>query len=112
MSRIDLVEYAQTGVTLLAVQIDAAINSGNSGGPVVDQKGKCVGVAFQNLDGSDEDGAENIGYIIPTEIVRHFLEDYQRNGQFTGFGSAGIQTQCCDKPLAWPRLSLGSVSRQ
>ena len=37
-----------------------------------------VGVAFQNLDGSEEDGAENIGYIIPTEILRHFLEDFKR----------------------------------
>lgn len=110
VSRIDLVEYAQTGVTLLAVQIDAAINSGNSGGPVVDQKGKCVGVAFQNLDGSDEDGAENIGYIIPTEIVRHFLEDYQRNGQFTGFGSAGIQTQALESPVL--RQALGMAKTQ
>eukprot|EP00435_Cladocopium_sp_Y103_P000981 s349_g1.t1 len=109
VSRIDLVEYAQTGVTLLAVQIDAAINSGNSGGPVVDQKGKCVGVAFQNLDGSDEDGAENIGYIIPTEIVRHFLEDYQRNGQFTGFGSAGIQTQALESPVLRQALGMGKT---
>eukprot|EP00913_Durusdinium_trenchii_P002299 g2123.t1 len=95
VSRIDLVEYAQTGVTLLAVQIDAAINSGNSGGPVVDQKGNCVGVAFQNLDG-DEESAENIGYIIPTEIVQHFLEDFLKNGHFTGFGSAGIHTQAVE----------------
>jgi len=110
VSRIDLVEYAQTGVTLLAVQIDAAINSGNSGGPVVDQKGNCVGVAFQNLDGSDEDGAENIGYIIPTEIVRHFLEDYRRNGRFTGFGSAGIQIQALESPVLRQALQMKNQS--
>lgn len=110
VSRIDLVEYAQNGVTLLGVQIDAAINSGNSGGPVVDAKGNCVGVAFQNLDGSDEDGAENIGYIIPTEILIHFLEDYMRNGCFTGFGSAGIYTQTMESPVL--RQALGMSKAQ
>ncbi|CAK9091324.1 unnamed protein product [Durusdinium trenchii] len=109
VSRIDLVEYAQTGVTLLAVQIDAAINSGNSGGPVVDQKGNCVGVAFQNLDG-DEESAENIGYIIPTEIVQHFLEDFLKNGHFTGFGSAGIHTQALESPVL--REALGMAKNQ
>jgi len=109
VSRIDLVEYAQNGVTLLGVQIDAAINSGNSGGPVVDAKGNCVGVAFQNLDGSDEDGAENIGYIIPTEILIHFLEDYMRNGRFTGFGSAGIYTQALESPVLRQALGMSKA---
>lgn len=43
---------------LLAVQIDAAINSGNSGGPVLRENGQLVGVAFSGYAGS----ADNIGY--------------------------------------------------
>jgi len=97
VSRVDLVDYAHSGVVLLAVQIDAAINSGNSGGPVVDKHGHCVGVAFQNMSG-DEDGAENIGYIIPSKIVNHFLEDYSRHGEFTGFGTCGISFQPLESP--------------
>ncbi len=37
--------------SLLAVQTDAAINSGNSGGPVLSTEGKCDGLAFQALTG-------------------------------------------------------------
>lgn len=43
---------------LLGIQIDAAINSGNSGGPAFSAAGKCVGIAFQSLKNDD---AENIG---------------------------------------------------
>mmetsp|Transcript_74603 Transcript_74603/g.131957 ORF Transcript_74603/g.131957 Transcript_74603/m.131957 type:complete len:555 (-) Transcript_74603:132-1796(-) len=105
VSRIDLVEYAQSGTVLLGIQIDAAINSGNSGGPVVDEKGRCVGVAFQNLSGED-DGAENIGYIIPTEILMHFIEDYRRNGCFKGFGTAGFSFQSLESPVLREALGL------
>lgn len=49
--------YSHSGEYLLMIQIDAAINSGNSGGPALDEDGKVVGVAFQALD-----EAENIGY--------------------------------------------------
>eukprot|EP00879_Flechtneria_rotunda_P023146 GHRR01024471.1.p1 GENE.GHRR01024471.1~~GHRR01024471.1.p1 ORF type:complete len:335 (+),score=96.35 GHRR01024471.1:535-1539(+) len=37
--------------------------------------------------------AENVGYVIPTPIVHHFLQDYMTNGRFTGFPSLGIQWQ-------------------
>eukprot|EP00442_Polarella_glacialis_P053256 CAMPEP_0115119562 /NCGR_PEP_ID=MMETSP0227-20121206/45164_1 /TAXON_ID=89957 /ORGANISM="Polarella glacialis, Strain CCMP 1383" /LENGTH=583 /DNA_ID=CAMNT_0002521053 /DNA_START=107 /DNA_END=1857 /DNA_ORIENTATION=- len=109
VSRIDLVEYAQSGMVLLGIQIDAAINSGNSGGPVVDSKGHCIGVAFQNLSGED-DGAENIGYVIPSEIVLHFLEDYTRNKSFTGFGTAGFSYQPLESPML--RESMGLLKGQ
>lgn len=56
------------GSELLGVQIDAAINSGNSGGPVFSPSGECVGVAFQSLRHED---AENVGYIIPTPVREH-----------------------------------------
>lgn len=32
-------------------------------------------------------------YVIPTPVIHHFLTDYQRNGQFTGFPSLGIRWQ-------------------
>ena len=63
------------------LQIDAAINSGNSGGPAFNDKGKCVGIAFQSL--KDED-VENIGYVIPTPVIMHFIQDYEKNGAYTG----------------------------
>ena len=36
--------------------------------------GQCVGIAFQSMAGSD---AENIGYVIPTPVIDHFLADYR-----------------------------------
>lgn len=36
---------------------------------------------MQSLKGAD---AENIGYIIPTNVIYHFLSDYERNGKYTG----------------------------
>ena len=62
-------------------QIDAAVNSGNSGGPAFNDKGKCVGIAFQSLKHED---AENIGYVIPTPVIKHFIEDYEKSGEYTG----------------------------
>lgn len=66
---------------LALLQIDAAINSGNSGGPAFNDKGTCVGIAFQSLKHED---AENIGYVIPTPVINHFITDYEKNGSYTG----------------------------
>jgi len=84
VSRIQMEAYAHTGADAhLVIQTDAAINPGNSGGPVI-QDGKVVGVAFQGLR-----QAENIGYMIPTTVIRHFLTDIN-DGKYDGFGSLGV----------------------
>ena len=91
VSRIELTDYAQSpGSRLLTLQIDAAINAGNSGGPVFDEFFKIVGVAFQSIG---DDDAENIGYVIPVTIARHFLEDVSRHGQYVGFPALGVKWQ-------------------
>ena len=81
VSRTEVTNYAHGGIDLLGVQIDAAINSGNSGGPAFNSKGECVGVAFQSL--KHDDDAENIGYVIPTPVIHHFITDYDRNKTYT-----------------------------
>ena len=53
VSRIQLTTYTQSTSDLLGVQIDAAINAGNSGGPSFNNKGECVGVAFQSMRVTD-----------------------------------------------------------
>jgi len=84
VSRIETGIYAHSGAdSHLVIQTDAAINPGNSGGPVI-QAGKVVGVAFQGLR-----QAENIGYMIPTTVIRHFLGDVE-DGKYDGFGSLGV----------------------
>lgn len=97
VSRIEPQSYTDSpGHELLAIQIDAAINPGNSGGPALDDEHRVVGVAFCSLQ-----GAENIGYIIPTPIILHFLEDVARNnGAYTGFVRLGLTTQSLDQAPA------------
>jgi len=84
ISRIQVSTYSHpVGDVHLVVQTDAAINPGNSGGPVI-QDGKVVGVAFQGLTQAD-----NIGFMIPTTVINHFLEDIE-DGYYHAFGSLGF----------------------
>ncbi|GKU86726.1 hypothetical protein SLEP1_g1215 [Rubroshorea leprosula] len=105
VSRIEVTSYAHGSSDLLGIQIDAAINPGNSGGPAFNEQGECIGVAFQ-VYRSEE--AENIGYVIPTTVVSHFLDDYERNGKYTGFPSLGVLLQKLENPALRACLKVQS----
>lgn len=105
VSRIEMQEYAQAGARLLAMQIDAAINPGNSGGPVVNENLEVVGVAFQGID---EESIENVGYVVPASVVRHFLEDVRRHdGKYTGFCHLGVDVCLLENVAFRSFLKLG-----
>ena len=88
VSRIDFRPYTHSTVdSHLTIQIDAAINPGNSGGPVI-QNGKVVGVAFQGYSG---DVAQNVGYMIPTPVIKHFLKDVE-DGHYDRYVDLSIGT--------------------
>lgn len=108
ISRIEVMPYAQTGAELLGIQIDAAINDGNSGGPAFDEAGKCLGMAFQSVSA---DKAENIGYVIPTIVIRHFLTDLLKHGKYTGFPTLGVEMQPMENAHLRESHSMGSKQK-
>ncbi len=77
VSRIEFTGYAQDTAGL-RVQVDAALNHGNSGGPVVQDK-KVIGVVFSGVESAD-----NIGYLIPVEEVIAFIKDIDDDNTFNG----------------------------
>lgn len=61
-----------------AVQTDAALNRGNSGGPVLDTQGRVVGVAAQIR--SESGGSDGIGYAIPGDTAQRVARELIQNG--------------------------------
>lgn len=93
LSRIEHRNYVHSSHYLLAGQIDAAINPGNSGGPVL-VRNRVVGVVMQS---HSPGRSENIGYMVPTPVIKHFLKDIE-DGRYDGFPKVGLATQKVENP--------------
>jgi len=91
VSRIEHHRYAHSGEQFLAIQVDAAVNPGNSGGPAL-SNGKIIGVVMQVISKS-----QNIGYLVPVMMVKHFLQDIE-DGKYDGFADLGLTTQKMENP--------------
>ena len=74
------------GTAINMLQTDAAINSGNSGGPLFNMKGEVVGITTAKYSGTSSSGAsiEGIGFAIPIDDVYNMLEDIRDYGYVTG----------------------------
>ena len=68
------------------IQTDAAINSGNSGGPLFNMKGEVVGITTAKYSGNSGSGAsiEGIGFAIPIDDVSGIISDLADYGYVTG----------------------------
>jgi len=91
VSRIEHHRYVHSGESFLAIQVDAAVNPGNSGGPAISE-GKIVGIVMQSLNKS-----QNIGYLVPVDMIEHFLKDIE-DGHYDGFADVGMVTQKMENP--------------
>jgi S1-C subfamily serine protease len=86
-----------------AIQTDAAINHGNSGGPLVDARGRVLGINSQiNSSTGDNSG---VGYAIPIDSVRRSIDQLRRTGR-VDYAYLGVSTSSLYPQLA-DRLSLG-----
>jgi S1-C subfamily serine protease len=92
VARVEDETYLHGGQRLLAIQMDAAIAPGSSGGPLV-RDGKVVGVAMQGFVGS------SIGSAVAVPVIRQFLGDVA-DGRLDGIPSLGLR---------WQQLESGSL---
>ena len=72
-----------------AIQTDAAINQGNSGGPLVNAKGEVLGINSQIQTTSG--GGEGVGYAVPVDTVRRTLEALREDGKID-YAYLGVAT--------------------
>lgn len=70
------------GKTINMIQTDAAINSGNSGGPLFNSQGEVVGITTAKYSGASSSGAtiEGIGFAIPIDDVMPLVDDLMNFG--------------------------------
>ncbi len=91
--------FAPNGVPIdSAIQTDAAINHGNSGGPLIDAAGRVIGVTSQIQTGSDQNqGNVGIGFAIPVNTVRDIAGQIIASGKaehaFLGLSAAAVTPQ-------------------
>jgi putative serine protease PepD len=99
-----------------AIQTDAAINHGNSGGPLLDLQGRVIGVNAQIK--SDSGGNEGVGFAIPSNTVRSVVSAILQNGSvqhaylgvsLAADGAARIDAVRPDTPAADAGLQAGDV---
>jgi serine protease Do len=82
---------------MIYVQTDTAMNPGNSGGPLVDLRGRIVGINTLIL--SQDGGSEGLGFSAPSNIVRRVYEQIRQFGRVRR-GDIGVRAQTVTPTLA------------
>jgi serine protease Do len=86
-------------MTLL--QTDAAINSGNSGGPLINKYGQVIGINSSKMSSTYGTASiEGIGFAIPSNEVSRIVEDIMEHGYVTGKPQLGISCQDVTENIA------------
>ena len=91
------------------IQTDTAINSGNSGGPLINKYGQVIGINSSKMSSSySTSGAsiEGIGFAIPSNTAASIIDDIMQYGYVTGKPQLGISCKAIDEASAkmndWP----------
>ena len=97
VSALDRVLQTSVSESINMFQTDVAINSGNSGGPIYNDRGQVIGIATaKNMS----TGVEGLGFAIPINDAVSILNELKTNGYVTGKPSIGISTETISSDFA------------
>lgn len=94
------------GIPRTMIQTDAAVNRGNSGGPLFNEYGFVIGVVTAKSGGS---GVEGLGFAIPSNIACDIVQQLVENGHIKGRPYLGISAQTRMHNFSTPVLEVMSV---
>lgn len=79
------------GRTMTLIQTNAALNSGNSGGPLINCYGQVIGINTMKIGTfTDDAGVEGLGFAIPSSTVKEVVEQLLTTGYISGRPTLGI----------------------
>ena len=88
------------GVTMTLIQTNAALNNGNSGGPLFNSYGEVIGIVSAKYSSYSNTTVEGIGFAIPINDVVSLVKDIMTNGYVTNKAYMGITPQTMTAQMA------------
>ena len=80
------------GRTMTLIQTNAALNSGNSGGPLINCYGQVIGINTMKIGAfTDSAGVEGIGFAIPSATVKDIVDQLINQGYVSGRPTLGLE---------------------
>ena len=85
-------QVTMEGRVMTMLQTTAALNNGNSGGPLINDRGQVIGINTMKMSGGKTATAtvEGLGFAVPTRRVVAVINDIMATGAFHGIPSLGI----------------------
>jgi 2-alkenal reductase len=76
----------QRGFITDVIQTDAAINPGNSGGPLLDSRGRLIGLNTAILNPNNQGSSIGIGFAVPVDALNRVVPQLIRSGEVERYG--------------------------
>ena len=85
-------DVEMNGRTMTLIQTNAALNSGNSGGPLINCYGQVIGINTMKIGSfTDKAGVEGLGFAIPSATVKEIVGQLIQQGYVSGRPTLGIE---------------------